>query len=87
MVKQYEIELPFFRRGYHLITGIIEDHIGELPEQGILNLFLRHTSAALTINENADPDVPRDMEYLFDKLVPEDDPGYRHTIEGPDDMS
>ncbi len=86
MVKQYEIELPFFNRGYHLITGIIEKNIRDLPEQGMLNLFLRHTSAALTINENADPDVPRDMEYLLDKLVPEDDPGYMHTIEGPDDM-
>ncbi len=86
MIKQFEIKLPRFSRGFHLITGIIEDNLMDLPEHGLLNLFLRHTSAALTINENADPDVPRDMDYAIDKIVPENDPGYIHTIEGPDDM-
>ncbi len=54
--------------------------------EGLLTLFCRHTSASLTIQENADPDVPRDLEDFFRKLVPEDDRLYRHTIEGPDDM-
>ncbi len=54
--------------------------------EGLLTLFCRHTSASLTIQENADPDVPRDLEDFFRKLVPEDDRRYRHTIEGPDDM-
>jgi secondary thiamine-phosphate synthase enzyme len=86
MIRQYEIILPRFSRGFHLITEIIEKELVSLPETGMLNLFLRHTSAALTINENADPDVARDMVYAINKLVPEDDPGYIHTIEGPDDM-
>ncbi len=86
MIKQFEIKLPRFRRGFHLITGIIGDNLLDLPEHGLLNLFMRHTSAALTINENADSDVPRDMDYAIDKIVPENDPGYIHTIEGPDDM-
>lgn len=86
MITQYEIVLPKFRRGFHLITGIIEEKTGDLPENGLLNLFLRHTSAALTINENADPDVPVDMNYAMNNIVPENDPGYRHTLEGPDDM-
>lgn len=86
MVQQYEITLPDFSRGFHLITGVIEEKLTNLPETGMVNLFLRHTSAALTINENADPDVARDLVYSTDKLVPENDPGYIHTIEGPDDM-
>jgi len=86
MIKQYEIILPPFSRGFHLITGLIEKSIGELPVSGMVNLFLMHTSAALTINENADPDVRADLEYATDKLVPENDPAYLHTMEGPDDM-
>ncbi len=86
MIRQYEIILPRFSRGFHLITEIIEKELVPLPETGMLNLFLRHTSAALTINENADPDVARDMVYAINKIVPEGDPGYIHTIEGPDDM-
>jgi secondary thiamine-phosphate synthase enzyme len=86
MIRQYEIILPRFSRGFHLITEIIEKELVSLPETGMLNLFLRHTSAALTINENADPDVSRDLVYAINKIVPEDDPGYIHTIEGPDDM-
>jgi secondary thiamine-phosphate synthase enzyme len=86
MIKQYHIQLPRFNRGFHLITGLIKENIEALPETGILNLFIKHTSAALTLNENADPDVARDLNYAFNKLVPENDPGYVHTIEGPDDM-
>jgi secondary thiamine-phosphate synthase enzyme len=86
MITQQEIVLPVFRRGFHQITWLIEEKLGDLPEKGLLNLFLKHTSAALTINENADPDVPADMNYVMNSIVPENDPGYRHTIEGPDDM-
>ena len=58
-----------------------------LPEVGLLNLFIKHTSAALSVNENADPDVRVDMEYILDNLVPDVDPHYIHTAEGPDDAS
>lgn len=86
MIKQHEIILPHFSRGFHLITGIIENKLNDLPDKGMVNLFLRHTSAALTINENADPDVARDLVYAVNKLAPENDSGYSHTLEGPDDM-
>lgn len=86
MIQQHNIVLPKFSRGFHPITRLIEEGINDLPETGMLNLFLKHTSAALTINENADPDVQRDLTYAMDKLVPEKDPGYAHTMEGPDDM-
>jgi secondary thiamine-phosphate synthase enzyme len=80
-------ELPAKRRGFHLIT---EDVVARLPQLGgvrvgLLHLFLQHTSASLTINENADADVPLDLETSFSALAPEDFP-YRHTCEGPDDM-
>lgn len=86
MIKQVEFSLPPFRRGYHLITSQIVKELGELPQEGILHLFLKHTSAALTINENADPTVRVDFETIFNKLIPEGSPDYRHTMEGPDDM-
>jgi secondary thiamine-phosphate synthase enzyme len=86
MIQQHNIVLPKFSRGFHLITRFIEEGLDDLPEKGMLNLFLKHTSAALTINENADPDVRRDLTYALNKLVPEKDPGYAHTMEGPDDM-
>lgn len=75
-------------RGFHLVTGEV---LGQLPELGelrvgMLHLFIRHTSASLTINENASPDVRGDMERHFNVMVPEDAPYYRHTDEGPDDM-
>ena len=84
---QRTIHLPAFRRGFHLIT----DHvIGALPElariqTGLLHVFILHTSASLTINENADPDVPLDLENAFSAAAPEDFP-HRHVCEGPDDM-
>ena len=86
MIKQKEITLPAFSRGFHLITDLIRKELPELPEAGLLHIFIKHTSAALTINENADPDVRVDYETIFNRLVPENDPAYTHTIEGPDDM-
>jgi len=78
--------LPAFRRGYHLITDAVEEILQELPQQGILNLFIKHTSAALTINENADSSVRIDFETILNKLVPENSFDYRHNMEGSDDM-
>jgi secondary thiamine-phosphate synthase enzyme len=84
---QYSLQLPHFRRGFHLITSHVLEAVRELPkvEVGLLQVFIQHTSASLTINENADADVPADMESSFNALAPEDF-GHRHTIEGPDDM-
>ena len=86
MIKQFEILLPSFSRGYHLITNLIENNLPELPDKGIINIFVQHTSAGLTINENADSSVRVDFETVFNKLVPENSRDYIHTIEGPDDM-
>lgn len=85
MIQQIEIELRERRRGYHLITADIEGNL-KLPKNGLLNLFMKHTSAGLSINENADPSVRVDFETIFNKLVPEDDPDYAHIMEGSDDM-
>jgi secondary thiamine-phosphate synthase enzyme len=84
---QKSISLPAKPRGSHLVTAAIVDALPELRDVtvGVLHLFLQHTSAALTINENADPDVRRDLSMALDKLVPEDWP-YVHTAEGADDM-
>jgi len=84
---QQEIQLPAFRPGCHQITRRIVDALPELAEIriGLLHVFLQHTSASLTINENADPDVLEDLDRVLDKLAPRDFP-YRHTCEGPDDM-
>lgn len=86
MARQLEISLPPFRRGYHLITHIIEDTLGPLPDTGLVHIFIKHSSAGLTINENADPGVRVDFEAFMNQLVPEDLPLYRHTMEGSDDM-
>ena len=86
MIQQYEITLPHYSRGYHLITHHITAAIKEMPKIGLVNVFIKHTSAGLTINENADPDVRVDFESIFNKLVPENLPFLEHTIEGPDDM-
>jgi len=69
-----------------LITEEVLRHIDALPEKGLLHIFIQHTSAGLVINENADPDVLHDFELYFNRLVPEQIPGMRHTMEGPDDM-
>jgi secondary thiamine-phosphate synthase enzyme len=88
MWLQREITLRPRPRGFHLVTGEIEDAVPELREiaVGLAHLFIRHTSASLTLNENASPDVRRDFESWFDAAVPEDAPYWTHTIEGPDDM-
>ncbi len=86
-MKQKTIVLPTHKRGYHLITDIIEKEIGELlPQTGLLHLFIQHTSASIMINENFDPTVRDDMEIAFNDIVKEDMPYYTHTIEGSDDM-
>ena len=85
MITQYELILPPYPRGFHIITSQITSQIS-LPDKGILNVFIKHTSAGLTISENADPDVRIDFESIFNKLVPENLPFLTHTIEGPDDM-
>jgi secondary thiamine-phosphate synthase enzyme len=86
MILQTEFTLRPRRRGMHLGTDEIAAQLPELPETGVLHLFLQHTSAALTLNENADPDVRCDLEAVFDRLVREREPYYTHTLEGDDDM-
>ncbi len=86
MVFQKEVTLPAFRRGYHLITRFISEQLPELPETGLLNILVKHTSAGITINENADPTVRSDFERFMNKMIPEGDPVYEHTDEGDDDM-
>lgn len=73
--------------GLHEVTRPVADWLGaQTIEEGLLTLFLRHTSASLLVQENADPDVRADLDAFFRRLVPEDDRAYRHTAEGPDDM-
>ncbi len=86
MVKQIEIALPQFSRGFHLVTGLILDKVGELPESGLLHILVKHTSAGITLNENADPSVRDDFESFVNKLIPENHPTYTHIYEGSDDM-
>ena len=85
-MRQVSIKLPAYPRGYHLITNHIVEQLGALPKTGVLHLFIKHTSAGLTINENADPSVRVDFETFFNKIAPENLPGLTHTFEGPDDM-
>ncbi len=85
MTYQVEITLKPFSRGFHLIT---DDIIAVLPDMtGIVHVFIKHTSASLTINENADPSVRVDFETHFNKMVSESDDHYTHTLEGKDDMT
>ncbi|PLX14287.1 MAG: hypothetical protein C0598_01740 [Marinilabiliales bacterium] len=86
MILQKEISLQPMSKGFHNIDNIIMQSLGKLPETAILNVFVKHTSAALMINENADPDVRHDINSLLEKMAPESAPFYRHTMEGPDDM-
>lgn len=85
-IKQVEIRLRPRCRGFHLITQEIVSQLPPLPQTGMLNLFVQHTSCALSINENYDSDVRKDMEYIYNRLVPEGDQHYLHTDEGTDDM-
>ena len=84
---QREIQLPALPPGCHDVTRRVIEALPELAtvRVGLVNVFVQHTSASLTINENADPDVPGDLERVFDVLAPEQF-SYRHTMEGPDDM-
>jgi len=84
---QKEVRLPAQRRGFHLVTDEILASVPELQDisMGLMHVFILHTSASISINENADPDVPRDLELAFNEIAREDFP-YRHTMEGPDDM-
>lgn len=85
---QKEIRLSPRSRGYHLVTQEILKQLPELKniQIGMLNVFIKHTSASLTINENADPTVRQDFESFFNRAVPEDEPYYKHLDEGPDDL-
>src|ERR671937_1272446 len=88
MWVQREITLRARPRGFHLVTGEIESALPELRELrvGLAHLFIQHTSASLTLNENASPDVRRDFETWFSRAVPDGAPFWTHTLEGPDDM-
>ncbi len=86
MIDQKEITLSPRAKGFYLITGEIEKALPSLPEKGLVNILLKHTSAGLTLNENADPSVREDFEKFMNKLIPENDPLYTHTTEGSDDM-
>ena len=86
MTKQVEISLPAHPKGYHLIPDYIENQLIDLPQTGLAHVFIKHTSAGLSINENADPTVRHDFESFLNKLIPENDPVYNHIYEGADDM-
>ena len=85
---QHTFRLPRFKRGFHLITQLIEANLPELKniKIGLAHVFIHHTSASLTLNENADPTVRLDFEAHFARMVPENAPYYQHNYEGPDDM-
>ncbi len=87
-IIQQEITLPAFERGFHLITTRVIQDFPELRtlRHGLLHVFIKHTSASLTINENADPTVRGDFERQMNHMIPENAPYYKHTLEGPDDM-
>ena len=84
---QSQIQLPAYSRGFHLITHLVDEEMPDIArvQIGLLQVFIMHTSASLTINENADLDVPADIESALNTIAPEDFP-FRHIVEGPDDM-
>lgn len=86
MIVQREFSLKSRCAGFHLVTNEIIGNLPELPETGLVNLFIKHTSCALAINENADPDVRTDLGSIFNRLIKEGEPYYRHILEGSDDM-
>lgn len=85
MVTHYPVKLTAKPRGNHLVTDEILSKL-DLPEVGLLHLFIQHTSASLTVNENASPEVRTDLNNSLDRMVPENPSLYQHTEEGPDDM-
>lgn len=86
MVKQVEFSLPVLKRGIHLISDQIFNALPDLPTTGLLHIFVKHTSCAISINENADPSVRADMHTSLENMVPENQPHFTHLDEGPDDM-
>lgn len=86
MAVQVKFTLKPRRRGFHLITDEVLRQLPQMPMTGLLNLFVQHTSCALSICENWDPSVREDMESIYDRLIPENAPYYQHTLEGSDDM-
>ena len=86
MIQQVEFSLRERPRGFHLVTAEVLAQLPALPRTGVLHLFVMHTSCALSINENADPDVRRDMTAIYNRLVRENEPYYNHVLEGNDDM-
>lgn len=86
MTSSYNIQLSAKERGIHIVTQEILSQIPEFPENGLLHLFLQHTSAGIGVNENADPNVRKDFEAFIDKYIPENEPYFTHVEEGPDDM-
>lgn len=86
MVEQVSFTLRARKRGFHLVTEEILRSIPTLPKLGILQLFIKHTSAGLSLNENADPDVQTDLDSIFNRLIKERESFYTHTLEGDDDM-
>lgn len=86
MIQQTAIRLAPYARGYHLITEEVTRQLPTLPAVGLLHIFIKHTSAGLTINENADPSVRVDFEAIFNQIIPENLPFLTHTLEGSDDM-
>jgi len=85
MIQQIEFIFKEKKYGFHLITDEVLHHLPKLPQVGLLHLFIKHTSAGLIINENADPDVQTDLNTIFDRLIHEKEPYYIHTCEGADD--
>jgi len=83
---QVNIQLPNCKRGFHIITDDIIQQLPDLPKVGFLHLFIKHTSAGICINENADPTVLSDMNEWFDRNIKENEAYYKHTFEGADDM-
>ena len=86
MVQQVEFSLPKLERGIHLISKEIIAQLPELPETGLVHIFVKHTSAAISINENADPSVRTDLHTSLENMVPENQSHFTHLDEGPDDM-
>ena len=87
MVSQKTLTLSTYPRGFHLITRQVEEAAGELPETGLIHVLIQHTSAGLTLNENADPSVRQDFEAFINHLVPENHPLYSHIFEGEYDIT
>lgn len=86
MVQQIVFSLPQLKRGIHLISDEIISQLPRLPKSGLMHVFLKHTSAAISLNENADPSVRIDMHTSIENMVPENQPHFTHLEEGPDDM-